>query len=290
MDVKTLQEKVAKATENVEKRGKTIERHEAQLAKKIEVLVKLGYDKYVIMTDIDKIKWPTPGQGGGPHYWEACEVEGKRRDIKDATKKLHEAQQVLSNWQRKLQDEMDKEQFIDEAIPEVIKQFMESWKKMAYKWHIIRYKKYKLLCMKLEKRAKKAIEESGIENTWQNRKALNDYLESKKLDYDTRKRITRGFGGMTVLEMERIRNWEDRHTYLDKVLEAEKRAKMLDLVHRITDVVGAITDAKGLRVSQKGNLDGLIVGTVGKARISTIGAGGYNIQCFHFRTLVHKID
>ena len=35
------------------------------------------------------------------------------------------------------------------------------------------------------------------------------------------------------------------------------------------------------------NLNGYIIGTKGCCSIKTIGAGGYNIQCFHFRTLIH---
>ena len=46
------------------------------------------------------------------------------------------------------------------------------------------------------------------------------------------------------------------------------------------------TDASGLEVGAKGELNGLVNGTRGVARVTTIGAGGYNIQCFHFRTLV----
>ena len=59
-------------------------------------------------------------------------------------------------------------------------------------------------------------------------------------------------------------------------------------MNRISIVVGVITDASGLFIGKTGGIEGLIRGTIGVARIETIGAGGYNIQCFHYRTLVHK--
>ena len=57
----------------------------------------------------------------------------------------------------------------------------------------------------------------------------------------------------------------------------------------INAIVGTITDARGLYVGNKGELNGIVIGDRGRARIETIGAGGYNIQCFHFRTLIHEI-
>ena len=76
---------------------------------------------------------------------------------------------------------------------------------------------------------------------------------------------------------------------LSKIIEAEKKAKYEDLCNRISAVVGEITDVSNLRISAKGNLDGIVEGTKGRAKVETIGAGGWNIQCFHYRVLVHKL-
>ena len=67
------------------------------------------------------------------------------------------------------------------------------------------------------------------------------------------------------------------------------RSKMLDLAQCIGEKVGRITDAAGLHV-QNGEIAGVIYGENGSATIQTIGAGGYNIQRFHFRTLVHQFE
>lgn len=76
---------------------------------------------------------------------------------------------------------------------------------------------------------------------------------------------------------------------LDKDLNREVELKYDDLINRANKVVGQITDASNLSVGPKGELDGIIEGTKGKARIETIGAGGYNIQIFHYRVLIHPI-
>ena len=79
------------------------------------------------------------------------------------------------------------------------------------------------------------------------------------------------------------------YTNLDDMVAKEKKAKYELLVNRCKSVIGAIVDAKALRVSGNGELNGYIDGSNGRCKIETIGAGGYNIQCFHFRVLVRKI-
>lgn len=86
---------------------------------------------------------------------------------------------------------------------------------------------------------------------------------------------------------------------LNKVIEDEKVRKYEDLCARISAVVGEITDCDYLSIGAKtGELNGIVTGTNGKARVETIGAGGYNVgtivnvrcgQVFHYRVLVHKL-
>lgn len=79
------------------------------------------------------------------------------------------------------------------------------------------------------------------------------------------------------------------HSKLNELLEKEKEARYWDLINRITEVAGEIQDASDLRMSPKGNIDGFVTGSKNKVHIETIGAGGYNIQCFHYRVLVHIV-
>lgn len=278
--VETLKASVLKAEEKVEKCKATIERHKKALEKKLAKLSSFG----VTLENLEAMK-DVGRQNGGDIYWEICEIEWKLKDIEGATKKLKEAEAILANWNEKLEKEVGKEATIKNEVPEVIKTFLENWKKMAYDWHLKRYADFQVYSRKLDEEVKKAEAELGILPHREKRKAL----EEKGLDYKSVQAKKANFAGGAVIHMCTIRNEKERLAWLNKSLEEEKKAKTLDLLNRVNHVVGKITDAKGLRVSEKGNLDGIIVGTKGKAKIETIGAGGWNIQCFHYRILVHKV-
>ena len=62
-----------------------------------------------------------------------------------------------------------------------------------------------------------------------------------------------------------------------------------DIINRTVKITGPITDASNLKVGGKGDLNGFIIGENGKAKVETIGAGGWNIQRWHLRTLVHQM-
>ena len=99
---------------------------------------------------------------------------------------------------------------------------------------------------------------------------------------------------MTWEEMEKKynrTNWYEIKEQTDEeiVKEATKDAKtyILDLVSRVENKVGQITNWE---LYINGNhLNGTVTGTKAKAKVETIIAGGYNIQCLHNIVLVNRI-
>lgn len=81
--------------------------------------------------------------------------------------------------------------------------------------------------------------------------------------------------------------WSERE--MNELLDKDIIAKRDNLVARTEAKIGKITYAAGLMIGYTGELEGVIVGETGKARIETIGAGGYNIQCYHYRMLIHVL-
>ena len=76
---------------------------------------------------------------------------------------------------------------------------------------------------------------------------------------------------------------------LNKILNKEVKTKKFSLISRVTKKVGIITNADNVHVGVDGNLNGWVEGTEGKVNVSTIYAGGYNIQQLHYRVLLKKM-
>ena len=72
-------------------------------------------------------------------------------------------------------------------------------------------------------------------------------------------------------------------------VEAERLRKYDTLLDAVENITGVIVNASGLNIAGNGDLEGVVRGRQGNARVNTFGAGGYNIQCYHFRTRVTRI-
>ena len=284
-DIKSLEASRDKAADKVEKCKATIVRHEGQKAKKLAALVKQGVD----VSDLQAAKDAARAANNNELMWAIFEAERKDDDIKGATRKLRDAEGILANWQSRLDIEVEKERFLSEQAPAVIIEFLQQWVELARDWHIQAYARFLELKHELAE-ARHAAEKRFLAENPGARTWGREYDKFMKADED----VTRLAGQMSMLggnvaRMATYRKEEERLAWLDKMLEEDRKAKMFYLIHQVNEIVGTITDASYLRVNGKGNLDGFVIGEKGKAHVSTIGVGGYNIVCFHYRTNVYAI-
>lgn len=117
--------------------------------------------------------------------------------------------------------------------------------------------------------------------------SLSSSYEYKKAKAEIIKRYTQ-----IIIDLARPGNYSPkaREERLIKIINKEADLKEKLLINRVNKEVGAIVKALNLKVGVNGELNGIIQGENGKCKIETIYAGGYNIQCLHYRVLVHKIN
>jgi hypothetical protein len=194
----------------------------------------------------------------------------------------------------------------------VIDTFLENWKQEAKKYYLAKFEEYKEVRTKtyevntenLKKVTKyhqgyerkysdekiiQLFEEIKAHEEWCN-KAYNrnstynhikERLESE-INYEFRKLFEERVGKSTIYILERISD-------LDEILDKEVKVKKANIISRVEKAIGKIIDASYLKVAENSELNGIIVGENGRCKVDTITAGGWNIQCIHFRVLVKKL-
>lgn len=73
---------------------------------------------------------------------------------------------------------------------------------------------------------------------------------------------------------------------IDEILEKDAKSRIAKLIAKVEKKAGKIVDARDLYFGSDGTLNGIVVGEKETVRVETILAGGYNIQCLHYRVLV----
>ena len=69
---------------------------------------------------------------------------------------------------------------------------------------------------------------------------------------------------------------------LEKIMQDRKK----QLIARVEKKAGKIIDASYMTIGPDGGLNGRIKGEIKTVTVQTIYAGGYNVQCLHYRTLI----
>lgn len=223
--------------------------------------------------------------------WEDNPYWYNEHDLKSTTRDLDRARKDLEDYRAKLETETHKA--ASRNIPAII-EFLENWKQRVTEFYLESYERYP-----------EAYEEYRA-----NMELFNlDYYDLKMLEKndpeayaeyeETKKRLKESFAsafGHLFPYVDRDysrdsygRTWKFDSEKLAKDLNQEANRKYDFIIERTNAIVEEITDASSLSIGDKGDLNGYIIGTKGTAKVQTIGAGGYNIQCFHFRTLIHAV-
>jgi hypothetical protein len=202
--------------------------------------------------------------------WENNPYYYTESDLKWAKKDLEEAKAALAKYQADLTTETEKD---NSRNVEAIIEFLNKWADRVFDWYIKEFANYQVAFADYRMKVAR-LEDMGTVS----RDSYKEYKEVKK-KFDSRWNFLYAY-----IDAKRRFDTEKLH----RELEQDKKAKYDDIVNRANKICGTITDATGLSVGEKGELNGLVIGDRGTAYIETIGAGGYNIQCYHFRTLIHE--
>lgn len=233
--------------------------------------------------------------------WEKNPYFYTEADIKYTLRDIEQAEAALQDYKNQLAAEQEKAGSRD---VQVILDFLQDWKDRVFEFYSEGLEKYfaekaRITNLYYEK-------ESMMYGSPEHRditeriNQLNAELKAKKegiyedipKDSPSYRRFYNEKRKVATGEYEWLKDYFGYRTLIEavgalkKLLDREAELKYDDIINRTNKIVGQITDATYLTIGPKGDLNGHIIGTRGKASVQTIGAGGYNIQCYHFRTLI----
>lgn len=208
-------------------------------------------------------------------------------DLRCCLKDIEAAKKVLDEYKAKLTAETEK---AGSRNVKVILDFLNYWKERNMKLYAKAFERY---LVEYEEYLRKDKEYCD----WHNNGGWRDpnKKEIEKAHYELRQKFTAKW---SFLNPYTDRVYDQSEFGYKMIFNTEKLKRDLDqeadrkydfIIERTNAIVGRITDASNLEIGDKDDLNGYIIGTRGKAKVQTIGAGGYNIQCFHFRTLIHEM-
>lgn len=214
--------------------------------------------------------------------WEVNPYYYSEDDLRYAKRDLQKAQEGLEKLEQELGVANDKA--ASRNVP-AITEFLEGWKQKVREFYHKTADEYP-----------KAYEQYKADLEPFKKITYFEERKMKKENYEAWKQFDRERGAINEAFKARYGHLEqymigfkvdwDR---FENDIKNEADRKYDFIIERTNEIVKVITDASGLKVGDKGDLNGYIIGTAGTAKVQTIGAGGYNIQCFHFRTLINKV-
>ena len=215
------------------------------------------------------------------NYLKDCEKE-----LDYAIQDLHDTQLTLEKYQNMLNFEINKDNEFENNRISVIWKFLLNWKEKVADYirdnvQVLNdyYAKNTEYCNWYNN--KYSLLQNMSEEEWK-QKAKTLMNEEKTLKenihpYTSLCAIRQSDGTRIINEQK-----------LDEVLTKDAKSKYFELVDEVTEITGKILSATDLTITA-GELNGIVEGEKGKAKVQTFSAGGWHIQCYHYRTRVTRV-
>lgn len=265
--------------EFIEKRIAGKEKELEKLTKKLERIRK-----------VEAQNWEDPN----PYYYHESDLKYTLRDIEDT-------QKALDTYKSQLVSEQEKAS--SRNVPVII-EFLNNWRERVTEFHSDKFKEYydekqKVSDLYMQLDCKRYSGDCSAEKaTYDEAKTI---FRNKCYGYHERQEFINRWGKPDYRDV-KIKDgeyewmkpyinectFEEAMTKFKKDIDKEWIRKYDFIIERTNAIVGQITDASNLKIGAKHDLNGFIIGTKGTAKVQTIDAGGYNIQCYHFRTLINR--
>lgn len=169
----------------------------------------------------------------------------------------------------------------------IIWNFILDWKDKTYKFYLENAN----LFIELKNNHKQAWEEYKKTQEYEEAyKSYSNYRSKWEIEYAVEQDFSKDYYSDILSLTTTIVTRNNIDTIkLQKILDQEAMTKYNTLLKQVTYITGTIIDAKDLRLGGKGDLNGIVIGEKGKAKVETFGADGYNIQVSHYRTKVTEV-
>lgn len=191
--------------------------------------------------------------------WEAVyDLINNLRDQASSWNKYFELEDKLTTLKTKLQQEQVRQKEVDE-IPPILRQLKEEIFK-------------NVLAGLVELREKVYEFASELRQV-----PMREYKKRQEME----RQFAQRYGSGTF---DRLIEATDEQ--LEKEANKTAESYVLNLIARVTKKIGTITDYSDVRIDGP-SINGRIIGERGSTYVETILAGGYNIQCLHYRVILH---
>jgi len=230
-------------------------------------------------------------------YWKKCDIKWLEGDISEHQRKIEkEYIPSLDKYTKELEQLLS----VKRDIP-VLVDFLNNWMESAYNFYVEdTYSDHR------KELKDNVIKTREVVNTYYKEHydwlGITDYTTDTYNQYKELSDKYRELQKSYLTEYCYIITLEDKakieetsfEEELSKDLKKEWEAKYDKLVNDCEKVIGKILDCSYLYLSQRGELNGTIIGEKGKAKVTTFLAGNYHKeyswqQCLHFRCKITKI-